>query len=50
MTERRAALLRSIGDKLYEKRKATALEIEELCRELVKANNTRFTFLDVNLY
>ena len=39
--ESRAGLLRALGDKLYEKRKAAALEIEELIRELIKAKNTR---------
>ena len=39
--ETRANLLRALGDKLYEKRKAAALEIEDLIRELIKSNNTR---------
>ena len=39
--ESRAGLLRALGDKLYEKRKAAALEIEELIRELIKTKNTR---------
>ena len=46
--ETRANLLRSLGDKLYEKRKAAALEIEELIRGLIKVNNTRlvlFSFI-----
>ena len=42
MNESQASLLRALGDKLYEKRKAAALEVEIRARTAVQQKNISF--------
>jgi hypothetical protein len=41
MNESQANLFRSLGDKLYEKRKAAALEVEIRARSAIQQKNSR---------